>query len=79
MKKILIILISVSSCSPVRKISDRASLNALEKNITTLEKWIVQDYRLGDITEGTYHSYRYVLEQSRLGIKKYKQNTNTKR
>ena len=78
MKK-LIILISISSCSPVRNVSSRANLNAIEKNITTLEKWIVQDYQLGDITEGTYFSYSYVLEQTRLGINKYKQNTNAKR
>lgn len=78
MKKIIILLI-LSSCSPVRKISDRASLNTIEKNVTTLEKWLAQDYQLGDITEGTYLSYKYVLEQTRLSVKRYKQNTNAKR
>ena len=78
MKKIIILLI-LSSCSPVRKVSDRASLNAIKKNVTTLEKWLVQDYQLGDITEGTYHSYKYVLEQTRLSVERYKHNTNAKR
>ena len=78
MKKIIILLI-LSSCSPVRKISDRASLNAIEKNVTTLQEWLAQDYQLGDITEGTYFSYKYVLEQTRLSVKRYKQNTNAKR